>query len=92
MLKRIAKYVVGGALVLLFAMGPLSLYFWYEIPTTPTVPDPARGFVFPYNNHGVTHYVTWFDNLLSNAFGYAVVIVFPILVVAIMWALSRRKS
>jgi hypothetical protein len=91
MMKRTARYALICAIVVLFAMAPASLYFWNEVPHTPTKPDLKNGFVFPYNSHGVTHYVTWFDHLLSNAFGIALLVVIPILIIAVIAANFQRK-
>ena len=91
-MRRMIGYIIGGAVALLFATIPINLYFMYKIPHTPVAPDPTNGFIYPYNNHGVTHYVTWLDHELSNTFVVALVVIVPVIFIAIMWAKSGRKS
>ena len=55
-----------------------ALYFIARIPHTPLSPNAAHGYVFPYNNHGVVHYVTWFDHLIDTQFGYVAFICVPL--------------
>ena len=90
-MKSIASYVVAFAFSLVLIVGFISLYFWFEIPRTPRAPDPENGFVFPYNNHGVTHYVTWFDHALSNAASIIILFAVPVVIVAALWTRVTKK-
>ena len=91
-MRRILGYVALGGFVALFLMVPMSLYFWLEIPRTPTIQDPGTGNIYPYNNHGVTHYVGWFDHLLDDVFRHVVFVVVPLVIVSGVLALAARNA
>jgi hypothetical protein len=91
-MRRVLGYIALCGFAALFLMVPMSLYFWLEIPRTPEVPDPSHGYVYPYNNHGVTHYVGWFDHLLDNVFQNAAFIVVPLVIVLVVLLMAVRDG
>ena len=90
-MKQALGYLVAVAFAVLMGTGLVSLYFWFEIPRTPTTPDPKNGLIFPFDNHGVTHYVNWFDNMLWSTVSVAIFLAVPIVIVFAIWARVPRR-
>lgn len=88
-MKGKAAKIFGGlwvvTFILVFAVGTTdALYFSYEIPRTPYAPDALHGFIYPYNNHGMTHYVTRLDHSLDVVTGWVFAICILPLIVSVM--------
>ena len=55
-----------GLAFLFLVLAPAQLYLHQAIPHTPTSPQQSLGYIFPYNNNGVTHYLTSFQTHLFS--------------------------
>lgn len=75
MLRRVFTGLAFAVFLASAAYGEwLASYFAREIPLTPHAPDPARGLIYPFNNHGIIHYFGAHDHLLdaiSRNLGFA---------------------
>jgi|GEM_PF-4291776 len=90
MLERFRNW--GITLVLILALGgiPTNIYMIERIPRTPLKPDPVAGFVYPLDNHGVVHYVTWFDNLVELYIHIGIIVFVPTLILLVVWAKFQK--
>jgi hypothetical protein len=80
-LRPIADTVFAGGLVLAAMTGAAVTYLSIRVPRAPLAPDAGRGLVYPANNHGVIHYVSWADHLIGEVF-------FPLAVLVLMALLA----
>jgi hypothetical protein len=94
---RMVRLILTGVFVAAFLGAVVAwiigvLYFGVEISHTPIVPDAVHGFVYPHNNHGVTHYFTMFDHILDRISATLMFICIPILVVGGMFVLAYQTG
>jgi hypothetical protein len=87
---RVWQISIGVALV---CLSPLAVTLWVIDPSSwPLVPDATHGIIVPFNNHGVTRYMSrpfslWFDFtwwLFLVSFGW--------IVASGIWVNLRQKN
>ncbi len=94
---RVIRILVTGVLIAA-VLGAVTfwvigvIYFGLELPHTPLKLDPVHGYIYPYNNHDVIHFVTQFDHDLDNISGILAFTCIPILIVGGMLAMAYNES
>ncbi|HEX4292838.1 MAG TPA: hypothetical protein VHZ29_01755 [Rhizomicrobium sp.] len=96
MRARLARIFTGaliGSVSLLVTVFLVGLVYLYPaVAHAPIAPNLREGFIYPFNNHGVIHYLRWPAHVVDVITQYVMIVCVPFTLFGLVLAKAHQEG